>query len=292
MMIEKYCEKCGIKYKTDRKSFFKYCSTLCRSKDKFISIKDKSGNEYNIWKDNFEKYPDFYLSLYKKDKLKNKCFVCGNEYKAFRMCCSKECSLIMKKQTTFKTTGSEHNLSRMSKSRSNMEENLIQLHGVSNVYQRDDVKEKLKNTWYLKYGHDNPSKSENIKAKKRKEAERNGFWVPREEWPEKKVYDTNVHEITWSQMKKFAKLKFGSNIWDRIKESRKLHQTKWLTVDHRYSRNQGFLEKMDPSIIGHICNIDILTFSENRNKWSTSSITIGELKAEIEEFNKNIRDAD
>ena len=292
MMIEKYCERCGIKYQTDKKSFFKYCSTLCRSKDKFILIKDKGGDEFNIWKDNFEKYPDFYLPLYKRDRLKNKCFVCGNEYKAFRMCCSKECSAIMKKQTTFETTGSEHNLSRMSKSRSNMEENLTELHGVSNVYQRDDVKEKLKNTWYLKYGHDNPSKSENIKAKKRRKAERNGFWVPREEWTERKVYDTNVHEITWSQMRKFAELKFGSNIWDRIKESRKLHQTEWLTVDHRYSRNQGFLEKLDPGIIGHICNLEILTFSENRNKWSSCSITISELKEEIEKFNKNIRNED
>jgi hypothetical protein len=180
----------------------------------------------------------------------------------------------------------------MSKSRSNMEENLTELHGVSNVYQRDDVKEKLKNTWYLKYGHDNPSKSENIKAKKRRKAERNGFWVPREEWTERKVYDTNVHEITWSQMRKFAELKFGSNIWDRIKESRKLHQTEWLTVDHRYSRNHGFLEKLDPGIIGHICNLEILTFSENRNKWSSCSITISELKEEIEKFNKNIRNED
>ena len=292
MMIEKYCERCGIKYQTDKKSFFKYCSTLCRSRDKFIAIKDKHGNEFNVWKNNFQKYPDFYLSLSKINNTRNKCFICGVEYNSFRMCCSKECSSIMKKQTTFKTTGAEHNLSSGSKSRSNMEENLIQLYGVSNVYQRHDVKEKLKNTWYLKYGYDNPSKSENVKEKKRKEAEKNGFWIPREEWSERKIYEANVHEITWSQMRNFAKLKFGSDIWDRIKESRWLPQTEWLTVDHRYSRNQGFLEKMDPSIIGHICNIDILSFSENRNKWSTSSITIGELKAEIEEFNKNIRDAD
>jgi hypothetical protein len=291
-MIEKICSKCGSKYQSNIKSFFKYCSTLCRSKDKFIQIEDKNGDSFNVWKENFLKYPDFYSNLYKTDRLMNKCFICGNEYKSFRMCCSNECSGIMKKQTTFKTTGAEHNLSRESKSRSNMEENLIKLHGVRNVYQRFDVKERLKNTWNLKYGYDNPSKSEAIKIKKRKEAEKNGFWIPRGEWDERKVYETNVNAITWSQMKKFAELKFGDNIWNRIRESRKLSQTEWLTVDHKYSKVQGFLEKLDPSIIGHICNLDIMTFSENRNKWSSCSITIDELKIEIEKFNKNIRDED
>ncbi len=290
MMIEKYCERCGIKFQTYTKSLFKYCSTSCKSKDKFTLIKDKEGKEFKVWKHNFEKFPDFYLSLYKKDNLKNKCYVCGNEYKAFRMCCSKECWTKMKIQTTLKTTGCEHNLAKGSKSRFNMEENLFQLYGVNNVYQRDDVKEKLKNTWYLKYGNYNPSQSENIKAKKREKLERNGFWLPRDKWSERKIYENNVHEITWSSMKKFAELKFGSNVWDRISESRKLPQIEWLTVDHKYSRHRGFLEKLDPGIIGHICNLQILTFAENRNKWSYCSITIDELKQEIEEFNKIIRD--
>lgn len=289
MMIEKYCERCGNKYQTDKKSFYMYCSNLCKSRDKFIKIEDKNGNKFDVWKFNYQKYPDFYLGLAKSNKLMNKCFMCGNEYKAFRMCCSKECSINMKKQTTFKTTGAEHNLSKGSKSRSNMEENLLKLYGVSNVYQRGDVKEKLKHTWYLKYGYDNPSKSEKIKSKKRREAEKNGFWIPKEGWSGKKIYDNNVHEITWSQMRNFAKLKFGDDIWDRIKESRNLPQKEWLTVDHKYSRNQGFLERIDPLIIGHICNIDILTFEENRNKWSECSIKLNELKSEIEEFNKNIR---
>jgi hypothetical protein len=289
MIIEKFCERCGSKYETNKKSFFNYCSTLCKSKDKFITIENGTGKPFKVWKANYQKYPDFYSSLNWKNRMDNKCFVCGEEYKSFRMCCGKECSLVMKRQTTLNTTGSEHNLSRNSRSRSNMEENLMSLYGVNNVYQRDDVKEKLKQIWDLKYGFDNPSKYEKIKEKKRKEAERNGFWVPRDRWPVRKIYETNIQEITWSQMKKFARLKFGDDIWNRIKESRKLSHSEWLTIDHKYSKNRGFLENVRPEIIGNICNLDVITFKENRNKWSECSITIEELKLEIENFNKNIK---
>jgi hypothetical protein len=288
-MIEKFCGTCGSKYETDKKSFFKYCSTLCRSRDKFITVENGTEKPFKVWKMNYQKYPDFYLSLNWKNRLNNKCFVCGKEYSAFRMCCGKDCSLEMKRQTTLDTTGSEHNLSRDSKSRSNMKENLMNLYGINNVYQRNDVKEKLKQTWSLKYGFDNPSKSEIIKGKKRKEAEKNGFWIPREKWSLRKIYEANVQEITWSQIKKFARLKFGDDIWDRIKESRKLPHSEWLTIDHRYSRSYGFLNNIGPDVIGHICNLDVLTFEENRNKWSECSITIEELKSEIEKFNRNIK---
>jgi hypothetical protein len=292
MMIENKCKRCGSKFQKIKKSFFEYCSNTCKSRDKFMTIRDKIGNEFKVWKVNFQKYPDFYLNLNSNNKLNNKCFICGKEYTAFRMCCSEKCSSNMKKETTFKTTGSEHNLSKESKSRLNMEENLTKLYGVSNVYQRDDVKNKLKETWKLKYGYDNPSKNKEIKEKKRKKLEKNGFWTPRESWPPRKVYEHNVYEITWSQMRKFAELKFGNDIWERIKKSRKLPQQEWLTVDHKFSRNRGFLENLDPSIIGHICNLEILTFKENRSKWSDCSISREELELEIKKFNSQIKNED
>jgi len=90
-------------------------------------------------------------------------------------------------------------------------------------------------------------------------------------------------------MRLFAKLKFGAEIWDNIKESRKLEKNDWLTVDHKFSRNEGFLNNINPDIIGHISNLDILTFSENRNKWASCSITLEELKEEIKFFDESIR---
>ena len=44
---------------------------------------------------------------------------------------------------------------------------MMEEHGINNVFQRSDVKLKLKETWEIKYGYDNPSKSDIIKKKKR-----------------------------------------------------------------------------------------------------------------------------
>jgi hypothetical protein len=288
-MIEKNCNFCNSKFLADSRKLYPYCSSLCRSKDKFIEI-EKKGKKIRVWKLNYNKYTDFYESDEFENRYFNKCYVCGNVYKAFRMCCSSKCSNIMKEETTFRTTGAKHNLSRNSISRSNMEDRLMENYGIINVYQRDDVKRKLKETWYLKYGFDNPSKSDLIKKKKRDKLETQGYWIPREKWDDRKIYENNVHEITWSQMKKYGRVKFGNDIWDRIRESRNLSQKDWLTVDHRFSRLEGFSKKISPAIIGHICNLDVISFQENRKKWSDSSIEYEELLKEIEIFNKSINE--
>jgi hypothetical protein len=285
-MIKK-CEYCRVEFNSPI-NMNPYCSSKCRSKSKFILIKGK-GKPFNVWKKNYEKYPDFYNSLASyKDRIKNKCFVCGKEFENFSMCCSSECSKEMKKESTFLTTGSTHNLSRDSISRKNMENHLLEKHGVSNVFSRKDVVDKLKDTWVKKYGYSNPSKVDFIKNKKRKTAEKNGFWCPKEKMTIKNIYDENVHNITWSQMKKFAQLKFGKDIWERIKESKNLDQKDWLTVDHRYSRSMGFVNNISPEIIGHICNLEIISFSDNREKNYRCSIDIDSLMIEINEFNKKI----
>jgi hypothetical protein len=286
----KECLLCKLKYETNNE-FVNYCSSTCKSRDRFIEIPFKNSN-FKVWKDNYLKYPEFYSKIKTpKQRFNNKCLKCGEEYIAFRKCCSDKCSNLLKKEKTLSTTGSEHNLSRNSKSRKNMEKNLMNTYGISNVFQREDVKEKLKLKWKEIYGFTNPSQSELVKIKKRKSAEKNKFWTPREEWEPKKIYEINVYSITWAQMKKFAELKFGKGIWDKIKESRKLHQKEWLTVDHIYSRNDGFLNNISPDIIGHICNLDIITFQDNRNKWMYSSITVEDLKEKIKNFEEEIRNA-
>lgn len=69
------------------------------------------------------------------------------------------------------------------------------------------------------------------------------------------------------------------------------NKREWLTVDHIYSRSDGFLNKVSPDIIGHICNLNIITFQDNRNKWMHSYITIEDLKEKIKEFEEKIKDA-
>jgi hypothetical protein len=239
---------------------------------------------------NYDKYPDFYNSLQTyKDRFKNKCFICEKEFINFSMCCSSYCSDIMKKKSTFETTGSYHNLSNQSLSRKNMEENIKNNYGVVNVFQRGDVKNKLRDTWYIKYGYSNPSKSDQIKNKKRKTAEKNGFWIPKELMNERRIYEENVNNITWSQMKQYAPLKFGNDVWDIISESRKLENNKWITIDHRISKNEGYVKKIPVEIIGHICNLELMEFSDNRKKWMSSSITLDTLLDEISKFEKILK---
>lgn len=266
-----------------------YCSNLCKSRDKFVEIEGADRN-FKVWKKNYEKYPDFYKSIKSyKDRYKNKCFVCGKEYSNFSMCCSKNCSNKMKEETTLETTGAKHNLSKHSISRKNMMKSLNEKYGIENVFQRNDVKEKLKETWLVKYGYTNPSKADFIKIKKRKTAEKNGYIIPLFLKPGREIYEENVHSITWSQMKRYACLKFGSDVWERIKNSRKLPQKEWLTVDHRFSKNEGFINSVPCDVIGHICNLEIISFSENRKKWSNSSITIEDLMKEISDFEKSLK---
>ena len=109
-MMIKECKYCKKEFHSEL-NLNPYCSTACRSKDKFVVIsRDK---DFKIWKKNYEKYPDFYDSIKTyKDRFKNKCFICGSEFERFSMCCSKECSTIMKKDSTFITTGATHNLSK------------------------------------------------------------------------------------------------------------------------------------------------------------------------------------
>ena len=284
----KYCKRCSTEYKPENE-FNLYCSSKCKSRDRFIGVPygDKS---FNLWKENFQKFPEFYLEIKNpKDRFKNKCLICEIEFIAFRKCCSEKCSSELKKNKTFLSTGGYHNLSNGSKSRNNMEKKLMENYRISNIFQRNDVKDKLKEKWNSIYGFDNPSKSELIKIKKRITSEKNGFWTPVDSWDDRKIYENNVYSITWSQMRKFAELKFGSDIWERIKESRKLPQKNWLTVDHKLSRHNGYLNKINPFVIGHICNLNILEFQENRLKWSNSDITLDELTAEIKEFEDKIK---
>jgi hypothetical protein len=51
-------------------------------------------------------------------------------------------------------------------------------------------------------------------------------------------------------------------------------------LDHKYSIYQGFIDKIDPKIIGSVCNLQILPFNENISKGCRCSITKEELISE------------
>lgn len=60
-------------------------------------------------------------------------------------------------------------------------------------------------------------------------------------------------------------------------------------LDHRISIMYGFRNGIDPSIIGHICNLEMKPWLENNKKYSKCDLTIEELLMKISEYKKSVR---
>lgn len=62
-----------------------------------------------------------------------------------------------------------------------------------------------------------------------------------------------------------------------------------VVKDHRYSIYDGITNKVDPKILGHICNCEFLNYKENIQKGKQSSITLAQLLKEIEDYDKEFK---
>lgn len=96
------------------------------------------------------------------------CKNCGDEFHHKQnQTCSKKCTKELKEKSFMISCGSKHNFCKNSKSRIEWENKLLDNEGIVNIFQRVDVKEKIKKTIFDKYGVDSISKSEIIKLKKK-----------------------------------------------------------------------------------------------------------------------------
>jgi hypothetical protein len=55
-------------------------------------------------------------------------------------------------------------------------------------------------------------------------------------------------------------------------------------VDHRYSISQGFKDKIDPFIIAHPCNLQMLKAKDNKKKNAKCDHTLEELYEKVNNF--------
>jgi hypothetical protein len=99
-------------------------------------------------------------------KYHKNCEICGKEIFVQGRTCSKKCAYELRKKSWKQTCGAEHNFCKNSSSRKQWEEKLLKEEGIINVWQREDVKEKSKQTCLKNHNVENISKSE--KAKKQK----------------------------------------------------------------------------------------------------------------------------
>lgn len=97
------------------------------------------------------------------------CKNCNKEFNHHQnQTCSKKCAQELKEKSWMKSCGAKHNFYKNSKSRIKWESDLLSEEGITNVFQRESVKEKSKISIIEKYGVDNISKSSHIKERKNK----------------------------------------------------------------------------------------------------------------------------
>ena len=94
--------------------------------------------------------------------------------------------------------------------------------------------------------------------------------------------------------------KFRFNLWDYpeqfnlellkdhgiYKPSNRGNNLKGVSRDHMYSVSQGFQNNVDPTIISHPANCQLLIHTENQSKGGKSKITLEQLLERINKFNK------
>lgn len=101
----------------------------------------------------FNKNKDTYTQLCTDCRKIKKCKNCSKEFKHTQnQTCSNECAKELKTKSYIKSCGKPHNFQKGSKSRNKWESRLMEEDGISNVFQRSDVKDKIKNTMEEKYG--------------------------------------------------------------------------------------------------------------------------------------------
>jgi hypothetical protein len=183
-----------------------------------------------------------------------------------------------------KSCGAPHNFSRNSSSRKLWESELMRKYNIINVFQRNDVKIKIKNTLMEKYKVTHPSHIMENYVKRRIIGEKLGILIPLDELTEFQIYKNNVVAFTQYNLRIFGELYFGAKWKELLGCKDVIHD---YNIDHIYSQKNGFLNKIPPYIIGAIVNLRLLTFGENLNKSSRCDISIDELYEKYYQFESN-----
>ena len=105
----------------------------------------------------------------------------------------------------------------------------------------------------------------------RKTLEEKGIWVPYDNLEEYKKYHREVWKYTNSQ--DISRL-------ENFNKRGKAGIPGAYHLDHKFSISRGFIEGIDPKLIGNINNLEFIPWEENVSKQGKCSITLEELKHE------------
>jgi len=98
----------------------------------------------------------------------------------------------------------------------------------------------------------------------------NGYWVSENSKTEFNLYRDSVRAITETNYQYWFKEILNAHL-----RSRTMH------LDHKYSIFEGFIHDIDPHIIGHYKNLEIINHSINESKNIKSSISLSKLVEDI-----------
>lgn len=180
---------------------------------------------------------------------------------------------------------------------------MIEKYGVEHSFHNDAIKQKALNTWIRKYGVDNPFKSINIKEKIKqvlkdrygvdnsanvnpemrvnkgiKTKIERGWIIPDEFLSDYQIYRKKVKRLTETTYKTYKKIINPNNL-ERVTNGKNGFQ-----LDHKYSIIEGFLNNVEPEIISHYRNLQMIEWYCNRTKSKRCDIDLEQLKNEIKSY--------
>jgi hypothetical protein len=154
----------------------------------------------------------------------------------------------------------------------NRKKSLNKKYNVDNVFQLEFVKDKMKKTFIEKYGVAHFRQNDEIKEIEKNKRIKSGKQIPDEKLSEFELYKKAVRNYTRKYTKELYKNWNGLDFYDNemILEYKKLHFNNDLYphIDHKISIKNGFINNIDPSIIGNIINLCITKRINNLSKGS------------------------
>lgn len=184
-----------------------------------------------------------------------------------------------------------------------MKSTMIVKYGVEHSFHSEAIKQKALNTWIKKYGVDNPFKSHNIKEKIKqvlkdkygvdnsaninsetrvsngiKTKIERGWIIPDEFLSDYQIYRKKVKRLTEVTYKVYKSIINPNNL-ERVTNGKNGFQ-----LDHKYSIIEGFLNNVEPEVISHHCNLQMIEWSSNRAKSKRCDIDLEQLKNEIKSY--------
>lgn len=263
-VVSCYCGK-PVNYLKYSIGYSKRCSKECVWNDKSVIDKRKNTCLKKYGVDNFTKTNEY---LEKTKSTNNKkygkdFYLQSNDLKEKRV------------KSNLDKYGVDHHM-KSSKFMDKFKENNIILFGVDNVSKLDDVKEKKKITFQKNYGIDHIFSSNELKGKYFKEKYGYDPYIPKDDKRYFDLYKDEVWRFTNKIKKKLIESWNGIDYYDNedIKENYKLNynDNNYPSLDHKVSIYDGFINKIDPSVIGDIDNICITKRSINRKKSILSEV--------------------